>query len=164
MAELGFVRRCSRLMKSAMAIFSVCAFTACSNIGNTLEEFDHYERPDYERQQYRTGVKAAKADLHRGILAYEDLQCEEEEGWRILWCYRKLLSDRGVQYRVHSSSPVPGVSGRCLGYNSITSPLIAATLGVGWESRIYKEARTFYSNHWREVAHLYESDRKNDIW
>src|SRR6478736_2272134 len=87
----------------AIAMFAGCA---APNVEIDLER-------RLREEAFREGVAAANTDLRNGVLAYEDIQCEEEEGWRILWCFRKLLMDRHhVAYRVISPSPVPGAVGR----------------------------------------------------
>jgi len=112
-----------------------------------------------ENEKFREGVRAAKADLNRGVLAYEAIECEEEENWRILWCYRKLLKDQhGIDYRVYCPSPVPGAVGYTKGYQSVVKPIIVARLGPDWSQRIYEEAKTFYRTRWSEVEHLYKAD------
>ena len=147
-------------MKPAIIFISVWCFVGCASISSDPDGLKRYEQ-----QEYRKAVRAAKADLRRGILAYEDIQCEEEEGWRILWCYRNLLADKyGVEYRVISPSPVPGAVGQSNGYKSVTGPLIAERLGDDWEARIFREAEDYYRAHWQEVEHLYLIDRKAQTW
>src|SRR4051812_23245002 len=124
-------------MNRTYLALALAALTGCTSPERHPERY--YQR--YEQPRYREGVRAAQRDLQRGVLAYEDIQCEEEEGWRILWCYRKLLADKyGVEYRVIAPSPLPGAIGQSNGYKSVTGPLIAARLGSDWEKRILREA------------------------
>ncbi|MEZ5330360.1 MAG: hypothetical protein R3F19_35380 [Verrucomicrobiales bacterium] len=114
----------------------------------------------YQYDEYRKGRDAAKLELRRGVLAFEDIQCEEEEGWRVLWCFRRLLRERyGIDYRVISPSPLPGPVARIAGYQKVVRPILEARLGADWEKRIYEEATLFYREHWSEVEHIYLQER-----
>jgi hypothetical protein len=142
-------------MKNAILALTLSALAGCTSPQRRSE--NNYER--LERQRYREGVRAAKADLRRGVLAFESIRCEEEEGNRILWCYKRLLSQQyGVEYRVVSPSLIPGVVGRASGYDSVTLPRITAKLGHDWQKRIEREAKVYYRAHWKDVGHLYEAD------
>jgi hypothetical protein len=114
----------------------------------------------YQRDEYRKGRDRAQLDLRQGVLGFEDIQCEEEEGWRVLWCFRRRLRERyGIDYRVISPSPVPGPVARIAGYQMVVRPIIEARLGAEWEKRIYEEAELFYREHWSEVEHIYLQER-----
>lgn len=148
-------------MKSGILFILLWGFAGCAG---SLSDSYAFERRR-ERQEYRKAVCAAKADLRRGILAWEDIRCEEEEVTRILWCYRKLLAEKyGVEYRVISPSIFPANVGRSEGYKSVTGPIIAARLGADWEKRIFREAEVYYRANWRKVAHLCARERKEGKW
>lgn len=150
-----------RTMKSGILFVLLLVSAGCA--GSSPDSYAFERRR--ERQEYRKAVYAAKADLRRGILAWEDIRCEEEEDTRILWCYRKLLAEKyGVEYRVISPSLFPGIVGRSEGYKSVTGPIIAARLGADWEKRIFREAEVYHRTHWRKVAHLYARGGKEGKW
>ncbi len=108
------------LVKAIWIPIFVMLLTACASPGDNPDRLKRHEL-----EKYREGVQAAKADLRRGLLAYEDIQCEEEEGTRILWCYSKLLKEKyAIEYRIISPSLVPGVIGRM-------KRLILADIGTG---------------------------------
>ncbi len=106
-------------MKLASALLVFLLVGCAGHAPETAAQWQaHFERT--QKRGYREGVQAARADLRRGVLAFEDIQCEEEAGWRVLWCYRKLLTEKyGVAHRVISPSPIPGYVGRMEGYQSV---------------------------------------------
>jgi hypothetical protein len=141
---------------ATVALLTACASMRKDGLGYVPER--GYE--SYQRDEYLKGLERAKLDLRQGVLGFEDIECEEEEGWRVLWCYRKLLREPyGIDYRVISPSPVPGPVARIAGYQKVVRPIIEARLGADWEERIYEEAKRFYREHWSEVEHLYLRER-----
>lgn len=112
----------------------------------------------YQHREYLKGKVAAKADLNRGILGFEDIHGGEEERWQVIWCYQKILKERyGMVYRCHGT--LPGPVAYAAGYRSVTGPIIEAKLGSDWEARIFREAETFHRDHWSEVADLYRKEQ-----
>lgn len=151
-------------MKAILATLTVALLAACSSPRDINDKYWR-QSERLNRQQYREGVKAAKAALKQGVLGYEDIQCEEEEGWQILWCYRKILKEKyGIVYRVISPSPMPGATGRVDGYQSVVRPIIEKRHGQDWVTRISNEAELYYREHWPQVAHLYKRDRESNAW
>ena len=144
------------VITATFALLTACASTREAGLGYVPQR--GYE--SYQRDEYRKGRERAELDLRQGVLGFEDIQCEEEEGWRVLWCFRRLLRERyGIDYRVISPSPVPGPVARIAGYQKVVRPIIEARLGAGWERRIYEEAKLFYREHWSEVEHIYLKER-----
>lgn len=147
-----------------LTLFAICVAVAlCGGCAASYE--DHVGFEQWNNDEYKKGRRAAKTDLRRGVLAYEDIQCEEEEGWRVMWCYRKILKDKyGVDYRIISPSLTPGSIGRKKGYQSIVQPILDGKLGAGWQSRIFGEAKVLRRDHWQDLEALYEQDRASGAW
>ncbi len=139
-----------------LAFMVACTSTPESRLGYVPQR----GLESYQRDEARKGRDRAQLDLRQGVLGFEDIQCEEEEGWRVLWCFRRLLRERyGIDYRVISPCPVPGPVARIAGYQKVVRPIIEARLGADWEKRIYEEAKLFYREHWSQVEHIYLQER-----
>lgn len=142
----------------------LCLWLCASLIGcaaNTRNARGYTPQPGfeaYQEEEYRKGKAAAKVDLERGVLGFEDINGGEEEGWQVIWCYRKILKERhGIEYRCHGTSPGPVAY--AAGYQSIVRPVIEAKLGSDWEARIFREAEAFHRDHWSEVAEVYRKEQ-----
>lgn len=146
-------------MRSFLGLLFCASLISCAV--NTTKELGYTPQPGYEQYQheeYLKGKAAAKADLKRGVLGFEDINGGEEERWQIIWCYRKILKERhGIEYRCHGT--LPGPVAYAAGYQSVTRPIIDARLGSDWEARIFREAETFHRDHWSGVADIYRKEQ-----
>lgn len=115
------------------------------------------------KAQYNLGARSAKADIKRGTLAWETQDNGEQEYWRVLWCFRKILAEKyGIEYRMRGHGVPADNQARISGYQSVMNPYLSARLGTEWKSRIYAEAEAFYHTRWHEVERQYYIDEPHD--
>ena len=127
--------------------------TSCSLSGS--------EGTDAWKTQFRIGVRSAEADRDRGILAWDANDNGEWEEYRILWCYRKLLSEKyHIPYRLRGHLHPNENAGRIAGYQSVMNLLIGAKLGDEWKERIYAEAAALYQTNWKSLERQFYIDER----
>ncbi len=115
------------------------------------------------KAQYDLGARSAKADIKRGTLAWETQDNGEQEYWRVLWCFRKILAEKyGIEYRMRGHFVPADNEARISGYQSVMNPYLSARLGTEWKSRIFAEAEAFYHTRWHEVERQYYIDEPSD--
>ena len=155
--QLSF--RC--LLNQVLASLSLCLL--CSLLaGCTSDSIPRapvgYHGPAWT-PQYKLGVRSAKADIARGVLAWETQDNGEWKHHRILWCFRKILAEKyGIEYRIRGHYVPADNEARIEGYQSVMDPYLSAKFGTGWRERIFAEAEAFYRAHWDEVQRQYFID------
>lgn len=146
-------------MRSFLGLLFCISLIGC--VVSTTKELGYTPQPgfeQYQQEEYLKGKSAAKGDLKRGVLRFEDINGGEEERWQVIWCYRKILKDRyEIEYRCHGT--LPGPIAYAAGYQSVVQPTIEARLGSDWETRVFREAEAFHRNHWYEVADHYRQEQ-----
>jgi|GEM_PF-1991587 len=109
--------------------------------------------------QFKLGIRSAKVDISRGVLAWETQDNGDSERHRICWCFRKILAEKyGIEYRIRGHFIPADNEARIEGYQSVMNPHLSAKFGANWRERIFAEAEAFYRAHWHEVQRQYFID------
>lgn len=153
---------CASLMNKFTRWVAIClVVSGCA--GSRLQNLGYTPDPDpqtskWQLDEYKKGYAAAKSDLRKGVLGFEDVNGGEEQRWQVVWCYGKILKENyGIEYRVLGNPGLPGPIARAAGYQKVVRPIIDTRLGSGWEKRIFQEAESFHRAHWNKVADQYRS-------
>lgn len=145
----------------AFSLWLICSLQPGCSTGSKPPAPPHFRNSSatMQKAQFKLGARSAKADLARGVLAWETQDNGEWERHRILWCFRKILAEKyRIEYRIRGHFVPADNEARIAGYQSVMAPCLSAKFGADWRQRIYAEAEAFYRAHWHEVKCQYFID------